>query len=182
LCLIVLALCAVCGCVSGPRLEYADDEIAGEGGAGGTVVNWPFVPRSLRIHPLTHMDISVDGGESVLVLHAELRDRYGDSVKGLGRMRVELSRSVTGSIAPGAESRAAWDVTDMDEPESSSRRYDPATRTYRVPLRTPAWVTRWMLDERERRGGPQRLTLRVSFTPTVGSGGRVLTDEFGLEP
>ncbi|HEX2836909.1 MAG TPA: hypothetical protein VHN77_02150 [Phycisphaerales bacterium] len=142
-----------------------------------------FAPRSLRVHPLTHVDIQDPGGDGLLILHVELRDRFGDSVKGIGQLSVDLSSGEPGTgFAQGSETRVRWDVPDIADPETSSRRFDPATRTYRIPLKSPAWVSRWLSDENERRGGPESLTLRVTFTPTAGEDRRVLTDEYQIEP
>ncbi len=148
---------------------------------------WPFAPRSLRVHPLTHVDAPDPMGEGTLILHVELRDRFGDSVKGVGQLSVELASAAAvgggaGGFAAGSESRVRWDVPDITDPATSSRRFDPSTRTYRVPLKCPAWVSRWLNDETERRGGPDHLTLRATFTPTAGEDRRVLMDEYSVEP
>jgi hypothetical protein len=143
---------------------------------------WPFAPRSLRVHPLTHVDVPDPLGDGTLILHVELRDRFGDSVKGVGQLSVELASTGGGAGFAAPESRVKWDITDIADPQTSSRRFDPATRTYRVPLKSPAWVSRWLSDESERRGGPEHLTLRATFTPTAGEDRRVLTDEYQVEP
>ncbi len=148
---------------------------------GESSTAWPFAPRSLRIHPLTHVDAPDPSAGGILILHVELRDRFGDSVKGVGALSVDLSRGPANATA-APQTRVHWDLGDMSDPETSSRRFDPSTRTYRIPLKAPAWVGQWLADESERRGGPQSLTLRASFAPSVGEDRRVLTDEYGLEP
>jgi len=54
-----------------------------------------FAPQTIRIHPLTHVDAVTDkgGARSVIVLHLELKDRYGDTVKWLGATQVTLSNA-----------------------------------------------------------------------------------------
>ena len=49
----------------------------------------PFRPSAMRVHPLTHTEIRSDG-ESVMVLHVELKDPWGDTVKGVGQVQVQL--------------------------------------------------------------------------------------------
>src|SRR6187399_1229649 len=57
--------------------------------------HYPFAPATLRIHPLTHIDTGERSQHPQtqaceVVLHFELLDRFGDSVKGLGSLSVEL--------------------------------------------------------------------------------------------
>ena len=185
-CIAVIPACTIDSNAPPPVIISLVDPASGAPGAptDTTDAAWPFAPRSLRIHPLTHVDVTdpTGAGAAVLILHVELRDRFGDSVKGVGVLSVELSRDVAGAVGATPETRAQWSITDIGDPGVGSRRFDPATRTYRVPLKAPQWVSRWMTDEGERRGGPQSLTLRASFAPAVGEDRRVLTDEFLVEP
>src|SRR5689334_10894995 len=103
-----------------------------------TLATYPFAPTTLRVHPLTHVEAAGElpgGGKpdaSELVLHFELLDRYGDSVKGLGSLKVQLYRPGEG-MSPGMETQElTWDVPGMDNAEQNTRRFDTATRTYRV--------------------------------------------------
>lgn len=182
--IVALPACTVDRSVATPIVLSPIVESGGGGDIGSRVnEQWPFAPRSLRVHPLTHVDAPDPMAPGTLILHLELRDRFGDSVKGVGRLSVELtSADASSGFAASGESRVKWDVTDIADPQTSSRRFDPSTRTYRVPLKAPAWVSRWLSDEGERRGGPDHLTLRATFTPTAGEDLRVLTDEFSVEP
>lgn len=165
--------------------------LAGVGGCqfdDGTRVSPPiagapaFSPSSMRVHPLTHVEKGPQAGlaadQCTVVLHLELKDRFGDAVKGLGTLRVEMFRPGAG-VSPGIESQAlSWDVADLAEPEGNSRRFDQSTRTYRIPLVAPAWVAQW--GKQDASGGtPGWLKLRVVLTTTEGPQ-RFLEDEFVL--
>ncbi|MBI1190677.1 MAG: hypothetical protein GC200_08380 [Tepidisphaera sp.] len=141
-----------------------------------------FAPATLRIHPLTHIEkgpqAGLAAGQCTVVLHLELKDRFGDSVKGLGTLRVELFKPGAG-VSPGIESQAlSWDVNDLAEAEGNSRRFDQSTRTYRIPLVAPAWVAEW--GKKDASGASQGyLKLRAVLTTTEGPE-RYLEDEFVL--
>lgn len=141
-----------------------------------------FAPATMRIHPLTHIEKGPQtgpaAGQATVVLHVELKDRFGDSVKGLGSLRLELFKPGAG-VSPGIESQAlTWDVNDLGEPEGNSRRFDQSTRTYRIPLVAPAWVAEW--GGKDASGATQGwLKLRAVFTTSEGPV-RYLEDEFVL--
>jgi hypothetical protein len=101
--------------------------------AGSADASRVFEPVALRVHPLTHVDTADD--DCMLIAHVELRDAYADSVKGLGDLVIEAE-------GPTGE-RVAWDIPGMLDPQANTRRFDPPTRTYRLPLRCPAWVRSW---------------------------------------
>jgi hypothetical protein len=143
----------------------------------GVIASYPFAPTGLRVHPLTHIDPGWEReGQSPanaqLVLHFELLDRYGDSVKGLGTVHVEVYRP--GAAVPGTETQdLAWDVDGMNTPEANTRRFDMATRTYRIPLVAPTWIAE----------SAQKGYIRVKVTMrTAGPDGElVLQDEFAIQ-
>lgn len=141
-----------------------------------------LVPERLRIHPLTRFTES-DDGETQLVLHLELRDRFGHSIKSLGKLYIELDRPREGGIDPtmpppsadgaGPDGRATdvyWEV-DLRNPETNALMYDDLiSRTYLIYLGgLPGWAERWA------RGDPgaaldDALTLRATFYPTPFNG------------
>lgn len=142
----------------------------------------PFAPASMRVHPLTHVE-KVAGGKAEVWLHVELRDRWGDGVKGVGRMAIRLFGPKDGMSGPEAEV-LRWDV-DLNDLERNVELFDPATRTYRVQLGGgPAWLT-----EFANRGGggvvggPSRAMLQVTLEVRDGEGGagRTLRDEFVMK-
>ncbi|GDX98042.1 hypothetical protein LBMAG48_04460 [Phycisphaerae bacterium] len=164
------------------------------GDASSGACEGPFGPVAMRVHPLTHIDAPAAGerGETSLVLHVEVRDAYGDLVKGLGKLDVELTRSVAGGVLPGGAMgtgfeqapAVAWSATEMLDPKENSRRFEWDTRTYRLRLLAPAWVGQWLRDETLRAGAPAKLRLRVTLTgvPDASGNRRVLQDVFVVEP
>lgn len=152
-----------------------------------------FAPVALRVHPLTHVDLA-PGQDAMVVLHLEMKDAYGDVVKGVGLLRVDLFRP--GGEGEGAEPGVSWEVADMLEPAANSRRFDVATRTYRVALRAPDWVRAWCEAARAQSagsaggaGGPgsaveaRPLAMRVAFETVRADGTRVvLRTAAGLRP
>jgi hypothetical protein len=72
--------------------------------ADGLVLPGPFAPKAMRVHPLTHGELDADGNARV-VLHVELKDAWGDTTKGVGRVQVQLWRD-----GGGAEEGERWAV------------------------------------------------------------------------
>ncbi len=90
-----------------------------------------FAAATLRVHPLTHIDplAGPKGDQVLLMLHIELRDRYGEQVRDLGILRAEFT-------VPG-QAPLSWDVPEMIGADQNMKRYDPSTRTYRLGLTLP---------------------------------------------
>jgi hypothetical protein len=112
-----------------------------------------------------------DSANNPLIIgHVECRDAWGDTTKAFGELRVFLIAGVQGEATGGRELR--WDV-DLADLEKNAALFDPATRTYRLPLQdVPAWA--------ESGSAPgERLRLRVVLV-TVNAKGRPITleDEF----
>lgn len=143
----------------------------------------PFEPAVARVHPLTHVDARSPGvaaDKCLLVLHLELRDQFGDAVKGVGDLKVELYKPGPGT-SPGMETQAmVWEVPAFAQAEANSARFDPATRTYRLPLVADRWVAQWLSAEGGalRAGSPAWLKVRV----VLAAGGRPMVDEFVVQP
>jgi len=156
-----IALAALASCASPPTGPH-------EGGGARPGVAYPFAPASMRIHPLTRLERG-DGGRPLLVCHVEVKDAWGDTTKSIGALQVQLYRPGEGPDASLERQELRWDV-DLSDLTLNARLYDPATRTYRLPLRDlPPWLT---INER---GGPaQRVRLRVVLT-TTGADGAALT-------
>lgn len=135
---------------------------------------WAFAPASMRIYPLTHAERAEDG-RTRIILHVELKDRWGDSAKGLGVLQVRLFRPLPGPTPGLEEESAAWTI-DLSDADENQLRFEPATRTYRFALRDlPAWV--------DAPGeGPRRMRLRATFR-TITHLGReeTLRDEYVIE-
>ncbi len=144
-----------------------------------------FAPAALRIHPLTHIDAAKStpdkpaADKSFIILHFELKDRFGDAVKALGQLDVELTKPGVG-IAPGMETRElSWTVKELSNPEQNVDRFDPPTRTYRIVLSGPKWIADWAnRPESAKREGPAWLKLRAVMQL---EGGGSLRDEYVLQ-
>lgn len=144
-----------------------------------------FAPASLRIHPLTHIE-PAEGDRALLVLHVEVLDAYADAIKALGNLRVDIYKPGAG-VSPGIESQAlAWDVVELAATETNVLRFDRTTRTYRLPLRGPAWMAQWLdRDAAAREARPAWLKVRAVFQPAGGNADGKLTpalrDEFVVQ-
>lgn len=149
-------------------------------GSTGPLFDHPFAPVALRVHPLTHVDTAkAAGGASVIVLHLELRDRWGDSAKGVGRLTVLLYKPGTG-IQPGLETQELkWDVPGFDDPNTNMALYDAATRTYRVQLEAPDWVSTTIAGDGSTDSG--WFTIRVVLSAGTDAEARYLSDEYVLQ-
>lgn len=169
-CILVFA-CA--GCSTSPRADPP----------GSSAATDPFRPTALRIHPLTHIDAARPGApdKAFIVLHFELKDRFGDAVKGLCTLSVELDKPGAG-VTPGMESRElTWDVPELADPQGNVDRFDPPTRTYRIVLSGPKWVSDWVaLPAAQRKDAPNWLRLRA-VVRLVGEDGKVLDDEYVIQ-
>jgi hypothetical protein len=97
----------------------------------------PFRPAVMRVHPLTHTEIGSDG-KPVMILHVELKDPWGDTVKGVGQLQVQLRKQSTTSEVGNRGTR--WDI-DLRDIEVNVSYFDSATRTYRIVIGAlPAWL------------------------------------------
>lgn len=112
------------------------------GSTPGAVVSeeqaWAFAPTSARVHPLTRV-VTDQRGRAAIDLHVELTDRWGDTVKSTGKLRLELFR-----VAPGVDAsrqrERTWEI-DLSNLSRNAELFDPATRTYRVRLEeAPGWL------------------------------------------
>lgn len=134
----------------------------------GLAVPGPFAPRVMRVHPLTHTEVD-NQDQARIVLHVELKDSWGDTIKGVGALQVQLRGSES-------QERMRWDI-DLRDLDSNVGYFDSATRTYRVVLGgLPDW-----LDSAVRTGDGSRGRIRVLFRTAMADGEAVvLQDEYVL--
>ncbi len=153
----------------------------GWGDGGDWTATDPFRPVTLRVHPLTHIDPARAGDKGLIILHFELKDRFGDAVKALGTLRIELDKP-GGGATPGMETQElTWDIAELAEPQGNADRFDPATRTYRVVLAAPRWVTEWAsLPPAQRKDAPAWLRLRAVMK-LAGEGQTMLEDDYVIQ-
>jgi hypothetical protein len=109
-----------------------------------------LLPTRIRVHPLTRFALDPQSNLE-LICHIGLLDRFGQSVKGLGLLRLELYRP-GGNGGGGGDSRAGlqtqesvWTV-NLGDPEENARAYDDlVTRTYVVRLaQIPPVIRAWL--------------------------------------
>ena len=132
----------------------------------------PFAPKAMRIHPLTHAETD-EQGDARVILHVELKDAWGDTVKGIGRVQAQIWRDTQ-----SAEQATRWDI-DLRGLGANADFYDPATRTYRIVLAgLPGW-----LAEAVRAGTGETARLRVLYLTTDVHGiPVVMRDETTVRP
>jgi hypothetical protein len=128
----------LCGCngvqVFQEQVVRTDDYLAVPG---------PFRPSVMRVHPLTHTELSAEG-DPVLILHMELKDPWGDTVKGVGQLQVQVYQTGLGSAIGNQGTR--WDI-DLREIEANVSYFDSATRTYRFVIGgLPEWLSTQVRD------------------------------------
>jgi hypothetical protein len=174
----MLTACLLTGCAS------PGSNAPGASGTSATAALAPFSPASLRIHPLTHIE-PAEGDRAMLILHVEVLDAYADAIKSLGTLRVDVYKPGAG-VAPGIETQTlAWDVAELADAETNVRRFDRTTRTYRLPLRGPAWMSAWLDREiAAREGRPAWLKVRAVFEPRTSecsTRAASLRDEFVVQ-
>jgi len=126
-CLAVLGGCSN-GIIFQEQVVRTDDLLAVPG---------PFRPSAMRVHPLTHTELGADG-QPVIILHVELKDPWGDTVKGVGQLQVQLREQNSASTIGNRGTR--WDI-DLRDIETNVSYFDSATRTYRIVIGgLPAWL------------------------------------------
>lgn len=143
----------------------------------------PFAPVRLQVHPLTHLDVDQDNVVR-LVCHIEIKDRWGDTTKAKGLLRLELYRPVEAARPDLQTQELSWEL-DLRDLELNAALFDPATRSYRLQLGgLPAWaeaMARRLAAEGDQ-GARERLLIRAVFE-TQGPDARptVLRDEMQIE-
>lgn len=143
----------------------------------------PFAPVRIQVHPLTHLDVD-PGGAVRLVCHVELKDRWGDTTKARGLLRLELYRPVEAAQPDLQTQELTWEL-DLRDLELNAALFDPATRSYRLQLGgLPVWaqsMARRRIQAAEP-GARDRLLIRAVFE-TQGPDARptVLRDELQIE-
>ncbi|MBV1929735.1 MAG: hypothetical protein KUG81_09530 [Gammaproteobacteria bacterium] len=135
----------------------------------------PFRPAVMRVHPLTHTELSSDG-DAVMILHVELKDPWGDTVKGVGQLQVQLRKG--GATSEVGNRGTRWDV-DLRDIEINVSYFDSATRTYRVVIGgLPMWLADSVVPE-EDVGSGEGARVRVLFRTSKADGEAVvLQDEY----
>ncbi len=140
---------------------------------------WPFVPASIRIHPISQAQVDAKGPR--ILCHVECRDVMGETTKAMGSLRIEVLEP-SRTVEPGMEQVAAAWVTDLSELDNNAKLYDAATRTYRLSLRQlPGFMVESLNDASKRSG--RSAVLRATLEPAMLPGqkhAQPMSDEFRL--
>lgn len=182
--LLCVAPLAGCGWMTGSR-QTSGERTPGAGETRltpGPALN-AFAPASVRLYPLTHAQAVGPAGRPVLVVHVEVKDAWGDSIKAAGEMVVRVAALSGWGAAREGEKRdpSRWRI-DMTDPELNSAWFDPATRTYQVRLSTlPAWMEEGIRQGAGKDGSDRALRITAEFT-ALNAEGQVKTfyDELDL--
>jgi hypothetical protein len=126
-----------------------------------TAAAWPFAPARIEVHPLTRL-IPAHDAPGRVEAHIVMRDQFGDEVKGLGSLVIELYADQGPGVASSRQ-LSVW-TFDLADLAANDRAYDNITRTYRLDLAdVPLGVSEQGL-----------LRLRATLTTTSS---RAFTDE-----
>lgn len=143
-----------------------------------------LLPVKVRVHALTRLErtpVDALGREPwQIACHVELRDAFGHTTKGLGRLRVELYRPQSDRAGGPETQDAVWNIDLRDARENAVVYDDLVTRTYTVYLASlPVWLHEWADKAEVRRNRAETavgeagefVTLKVYFI-TQGRNGR----------
>jgi hypothetical protein len=131
-----------------------------------------FAPAAVRLYPLTHAQPTGPGGRPVLVVHVEVKDGWGDSIKAPGELVVRVAPLSGWGAAREGETRepSRWRV-DMIDAELNSAWFDPATRTYQVRLSNlPTWMEEGIRQGAGKDGNDRSLRITAEFTALNAQG------------
>lgn len=121
--LILVCTAATCLPACQPASRSGGDTTSSS--AGVSANEWPFVPTTIRVHPLSRITVDATGLRRV-ELRIECRDAEGDSVRTIGLAAIRLG--------DGSVSEEALDLNDM---RVNQETWDRVTRTYRQTLEVP---------------------------------------------
>ncbi len=102
-----------------------------------------LLPVTLHIHPLTRFGSS--NGQPVIIAHLELRDRFNQNSRALGRVRLQVRGNNSAPSGFDAETDSPSDSTwhiDLSTPGRNAEFFDDLiTRTYVLTIGDlPAWL------------------------------------------
>jgi hypothetical protein len=140
-----------------------------------------LLPAHLTIHPLTRLGLDPEG-HTALIAHIELRDRYNQVARALGRFRL---RALPADVADAGDAPAdsTW-VIDLTTPDRNALMFDDLiTRTYTLTLGDlPPWLIAWgnQVGPRGPNAASPLLVVEFNFADSEGRT-RVLSDTARLE-
>jgi len=98
----------------------------------------PFAPTTMRIHPLTRIILASDHLDKMQIdLRIELDDRFGDTTKGIGSIRIRLFPRLAENENGNPDIRLALWKPEFQDIEANAAHFDHITRTYHFLLNVP---------------------------------------------
>jgi hypothetical protein len=92
-----------------------------------SIVEWPYWPTAIRVHPLTRLAPRDEDPEQLLIeARIELTDVDGHSSRGCGQLQIRMFNL---DAANPEEDVAHWKL-DLRDRAFNSERFDPVTETY----------------------------------------------------
>jgi hypothetical protein len=152
----LILVCTAAACLPACQPTSRSGGDATSSSAGVSVNEWPFVPTTIRVHPLSRITVDAAGRRRV-ELRIECRDSEGDSVRTVGMVTIRLGD------ANGVEA-----AIDLNEMRLNQETWDRVTRTYRQSMAVP--------DGFECNSGsklPVMLNLRISGDRTLSATGEI---------
>jgi hypothetical protein len=112
--------------------ERPNGSAGGDNGSGTGGTLWRAVPVDLRVYPSTRF--IREENEPILEARLELFDEMGDSVKGAGKVFLELYAGDREGAREIGRRLYTWNLT-LETLEDQRKYYDPITRAYLFRLK-----------------------------------------------
>ena len=110
--------------------------------------NGAMLPDRLTIHPFTHA-VPGGGGRASVMVYVELRDRFNQHTRALGRMKLSIlpprTPTAEGDYTAETPRDSTWFI-ELFDPERNAQLFDDmVTRTYVFTLgELPDWLNAWV--------------------------------------
>jgi hypothetical protein len=152
----LILVCAAATCLPACQPTSRSGGDMNASSAGVSTNAWPFVPASIRVHPLSRITVDAAGRRRV-ELRIECRDAEGDSVRTIGLATIRLG-----------DGNVAEEALDLNDMRVNQETWDRVTRTYRQTLDIPEGFVC-------KDGGnlPVKLDLRMSQDRVLSASGEI---------
>lgn len=127
--LILLSACIALAALPGCQPASTGNAGSSRPGTVAEVVQWPFAPESIRVHPLSRIKFGPGDSKPQVQGRVEFLDQDGFSTRGVGTLKIILA----GSSGSGSHAESRWEC-DLNNLETNSQYYDEVTRTYLYSL------------------------------------------------
>jgi hypothetical protein len=121
----LILVCTAAACLPGCQPASRSGSVGPAASAEISASDWPFVPATIRVHPLSRITNDAAGRRRV-ELRIECRDAEGDSVRTIGLATIRLG-----------DTNAIEEALDLNDLRVNQETWDRVTRTYRQTLEVP---------------------------------------------